>query len=88
MHEELPVLLCVLRVHKHAGQTIAVEFSFSTPEAKNNLRLTRYSAELLLQLVQRASYQILRNWAAVIKLRWQQDFVAAQGAHRWLGLRR
>src|SRR6266704_4927781 len=86
--EELPVLRRVLRVHKHASQTIAVEFSFSTPQAKNSLGLTRNSAEFLLQLAQGVSDQLLRDWAAVIKLRRQQDFVAAQGAHRWLGLRR
>src|SRR5882672_11673394 len=80
--EELPVLRCVLHVHKHAGQTIAVEFSFSTPQAKNSLGLTGDSAEFLLQLAQGVSDQLLRDRAAIVKLRRQQDFVAAQGAHR------
>src|SRR5882672_3552660 len=53
--EEVPVLRCVLHVHKHAGQTIAVEFSFSTPQAKNRLGLTGDSAEFLLQLAQGVS---------------------------------
>src|SRR5713226_9480749 len=61
--EELPVLRCVLHVHKHAGQTIAVEFSFSTPQAKNRLGLTGDSAEFLLQLAQGVSDQLLRDWA-------------------------
>src|SRR5436309_1807161 len=85
--EEAPVLGRVLRIHEHARQAVPVEFAFSTPEAENHLRFTGHGAELLLQLVQSVSNQFLRNWAAVVKLRRQQDFVTAQGAHKWLGLR-
>src|SRR5207249_7409930 len=55
LKEELPVLRCILRVHKHAGQTIAVEFPFSTPQTENRLSLTGDGAEFLLQLMQGVS---------------------------------
>jgi hypothetical protein len=62
-NKELPVLRCVLRVHKHTGQTIAVEFPLSTPEAEISLGLTGNRAEFLLQFLQGVSDQLMRDRA-------------------------